>query len=432
MKHCIYYDWHLDLRAGGPTGYLANLRYGLDRTARQSDIEIWIERNRKPAAISPAAPYVHTAAELDSHIHWHSNIDAIAMDESRMDKLLRGGATSIHTHTCVETLKVAHALQRTNRRIPLIFTSHCPESYGKEFADVWRARGYPKEKTDKLEQAVRLIEAMAFRKSDIWIFPSAEAMEPYFATIPQFAMWRKEKDLRFVPTGACPLKTELTRAQAKKKFGVEGKKVVLFIGRHTGVKGYDLLCQAGEALFQERTDTAVLVAGRIEDGVSPPNNPNWIELGWCSNPGDLAAAADVFVLPNRMTYYDLILIEMLSTGVPIVASATGGNKSVAAITDGAVELYLGETAALLKKLRAVLSNENGIASRLSNSARAAYDKLFTPVKFAENYIGLIEQIYDDYHLASGGPQSAMHRSVAAFDGGKKHGNGRGQWQPDAC
>lgn len=30
LKHLVYYDWHLDIRAGGPPGYLANLRYGLD------------------------------------------------------------------------------------------------------------------------------------------------------------------------------------------------------------------------------------------------------------------------------------------------------------------------------------------------------------------------------------------------------------------
>ena len=24
LKHLLYYDWHLDIRAGGPPGYLAN------------------------------------------------------------------------------------------------------------------------------------------------------------------------------------------------------------------------------------------------------------------------------------------------------------------------------------------------------------------------------------------------------------------------
>ena len=30
-KILIYYDYYIDIRAGGPTGYLANLRCGLDR-----------------------------------------------------------------------------------------------------------------------------------------------------------------------------------------------------------------------------------------------------------------------------------------------------------------------------------------------------------------------------------------------------------------
>lgn len=35
--HCIYFDWYLDPRAGGPTGYLANLRSGVQ--LNQSDFK---------------------------------------------------------------------------------------------------------------------------------------------------------------------------------------------------------------------------------------------------------------------------------------------------------------------------------------------------------------------------------------------------------
>ncbi|WP_302163890.1 hypothetical protein, partial [uncultured Clostridium sp.] len=32
LEHIIYYEWYLDIRAGGPTGYLANLLDGINRT----------------------------------------------------------------------------------------------------------------------------------------------------------------------------------------------------------------------------------------------------------------------------------------------------------------------------------------------------------------------------------------------------------------
>ena len=54
LKHLLYYDWHLDIRAGGPPGYLANLRYGLDRIPNPNnfEIELWAikkqsENNKK-------------------------------------------------------------------------------------------------------------------------------------------------------------------------------------------------------------------------------------------------------------------------------------------------------------------------------------------------------------------------------------------------
>ena len=37
-EHIIYYEWYTDIRAGGPTGYLANLLDGLNR----------IENNENP------------------------------------------------------------------------------------------------------------------------------------------------------------------------------------------------------------------------------------------------------------------------------------------------------------------------------------------------------------------------------------------------
>ena len=33
-----------------------------------------------------------------------------------------------------------------------------------------------------------------------------------------------------------------------------------------------------------------------------------------------------FLLPNHETYFDLILLEVLSIGVPVILSSTGGNK----------------------------------------------------------------------------------------------------------
>ena len=55
-RHLVFYDWFIDPRAGGPTGYLANLRSGLDRTDTVQGIDINIDRIRKPSDFSFATP----------------------------------------------------------------------------------------------------------------------------------------------------------------------------------------------------------------------------------------------------------------------------------------------------------------------------------------------------------------------------------------
>ena len=62
---------------------------------------------------------------------------------------------------------------------------------------------------------------------------------------------------------------------------------------------------------------------RTDEGLK---TDHWIEVGWTNDPHSLIAASDVFVLPNHETYFDLILLEVLSLGVPVVMSRTGGNK----------------------------------------------------------------------------------------------------------
>lgn len=52
----------------------------------------------------------------------------------------------------------------------------------------------------------------------------------------------------------------------------------------------------------------------------------WIEAGWVDDPYSIINASDIFVLPNRETYFDLILLEVMSLGKPVLLPYNGGNK----------------------------------------------------------------------------------------------------------
>lgn len=222
-------------------------------------------------------------------------------------------------------------------------------------------------------------------------------MEPYFATIPEFQVWARNKDIRYVASGAAMPVVEITKEEAKSKFGLSGKKVISFMGRHNHVKGYDIFCDALLDIMKERDDIAVLVAGSEEMEIPLPKCANWLELGWFDRPGEVLKAADVFVLPNRLTYYDIVLLQAMSLKTSIIASATGGNVSVYELTGGAISLFDGTADGLKENLRRSFRDEpEFIAAKIKLSS--AYEEHFTPAKFAARYADQIHNIWQDYGL----------------------------------
>ena len=208
-----------------------------------------------------------------------------------------------------------------------------------------------------------------------------------------FSELSKKKDIRFLPSGAKALKSVLTKEQAKKKYGVEGKFVIGYVGRHNEIKGYDILKSAAERVLKKDKNICFLIGGSQGKTFNALNDVNWIEAGWV-NPADLFMALDAFVLPNRMTYFDLVLLEVMSMGIPIIASNTGGNKSVQNATN-ALALY-NDIDDLVHTILNFKSKDAGELECISQNVYSAYMENYTPEIFATNYLNLINQIYDDY------------------------------------
>ena len=85
----------------------------------------------------------------------------------------------------------------------------------------------------------------------------------------------------------------------------------------------------------------------------------------------------------------------MSTGTPVIATNTGGNKSVQDVT-GSLIMYDGSANDLEKKLSEFLNKTEAEKKELSTKILKAYADNYTPEHFAQRYIDLIEQIYKDY------------------------------------
>ena len=413
-KFLIYYDWHLDIRAGGPPGYLANLRYGLDRIGNPDEfiVELWAhkkpqEGSKKQSFLEKIvdnnvflrtldANYLSKAKKqyYESIARYFGDIDYVYMQNEVIQKIKNENIRFVHTHFVADALKVINTLRRDKiEGVKVLLTSHMPEAPHLENYDLMRERGYSKERCENYRKVWEHIEYRAFTESDILIFPSREAMEPYFDTLPEFRRWIAGKDVRFVPTGAKQLDTELSREQARRKLGVTKKHVISYIGRHISVKGYDILKEAGIEILKQRNDVEFLIGGRESSEIKAPRHKDWKELGWV-NPAEVLKASDAFILPNKRTYFDLILLEVLSSGTPVIASNTGGNKSVQEQTS---VLCLYDTKKdLVQKINMFLDLPESEKEALGHKSLKAYEEFYSPQVFAKNYLKVVGQIIEDY------------------------------------
>ena len=183
----------------------------------------------------------------------------------------------------------------------------------------------------------------------------------------------------------------MSKAGIRKKYGIPQQAfVVSYVGRHNEIKGYSSLKEIGKKFLNEHENVYFLIAGK-EGPLYHLEHERWIEAGWTKDPGSIIQAADVFVLPNKETYFDLIMLEVLSLGQIILATRTGGNKYFAQFDTHGIVLYdeQKEALAALERLIQITDEER---EQLRQSNRALYFNHFTNTVFAKNYLKLIEGI----------------------------------------
>jgi spore coat protein SA len=144
-----------------------------------------------------------------------------------------------------------------------------------------------------------------------------------------------------------PVNTEensLNKETLKKELGIEGKKVVLFVGRLGEKKGADKLITAMKSVMNLRSDVALVVIGSKWYGANTTDdytksvvalaqtlNGPVIFTGYLSH--ELMPAyyslGDIFVCPSQWNEpLARVHYEAMAAGLPIITTNRGGNKEV--------------------------------------------------------------------------------------------------------
>jgi glycosyltransferase involved in cell wall biosynthesis len=196
------------------------------------------------------------------------------------------------------------------------------------------------------------------------------------------------------------------REATRRKLGVDGDEVLLLaVGNLSTRKGHALLLSALAELPRQLPETAwrCVIAGRGEERerlerqlMALGLGERVTLLGHRDDIPDLQAAADVYVMPSYWEGMPLAILEAMSAGHAVVASAVGGIPEV--IRDGETGVLVppGSPLALAQALRRVIA-EGDTRDRLGAAARQRFD--------AEYRIEVMADRYERLYFGSGADAS---------------------------
>ena len=103
-------------------------------------------------------------------------------------------------------------------------------------------------------------------------------------------------------------------------------------------------------------------------------------------------ASDVVVIPNRNTYFDLVILEALSLGKIVITSNTGGNIDIAKDTEALVLFDNKKENSLFEAIVSIIDMSVNERKKLEKAALCFYEKNCTERIFANNYIKIINDL----------------------------------------
>ncbi|SCP96228.1 glycosyltransferase family 4 protein [Anaerobium acetethylicum] len=317
-KFLIFMEKSLLKPVGGPAGYLYTLyQEDIKRSNQLNFLTHLGEIEDTSVAVSSSS------SVKESIINEFRTIKHVVIG-NRSEDIESNEYALIHFHRTSDVYKFRKSLKKYKGVV--VLTSHCPtlgsiETYnGKKRWE--QILFWPVFKLSEMA------DKRSFGLADYIVFPCEEAEEPYIHAWNGFEKFKSENSekFRYLLTGTNKRTAKVSRDEIRSKFNIPlDAKVICYVGRHNEIKGYDKLEEFGIKLLEKYPDAYILVAGK-EEPIKGLNHPHWIEVGWTNDPHSLINASDIFVLPNRETYFDLVLLEVLSLGTIPLISHTGGNK----------------------------------------------------------------------------------------------------------
>lgn len=297
-------------------------------------------------------------------------------------------------YDCIHFHFLEHLRQFTNTfpdyRGIKILTTHSPCPWADEKIDA-----------DKSIRVLKPIlikrECKTYEKADYLMFPCPQAKEPYNHSKPiRDTLKKMENRTFYTPTAILADSSTKPQTIAREEYNIPKDSLVIgFFGRHNQIKGFDILKQIASSVLDECQNIHIISAGVGE--IQPLSHPRWHELGYISNVKDVMKICDVYVLPNRETYFDIVMLEALRAGMIVLMSETGGNKYFQTIPDtqtkGLLFFDINHIDSAVRQIMQLYSLKDTnplLFNQMKRNNRELFDEYFTMGRYISSYLNTIE------------------------------------------
>lgn len=402
----LIWDLEINLRnSGGPAGYLYNLREYLRHNNSRGNIVFLKDllgiENNKTTLHSKYKKLINLIHKMDIFNIW-PRINVIRRYLSLWEGSIKCEAINalnlnefdiIHFHISPHIIRAQKLLNDYHGLT--VLTTHSPEPLSYECvseikSDLSIIKRFLRHRMERLE-------LNAWELADYLMFPVKEATEPYNISLrlKDYLSHNPQKTI-FCPTSIIEKHIITDRTIFTSKLNIpEDAFVITYVGRHSEVKGYNELTKLGEEVLNKYPNVYFVIAGNYtQDQIV--NHPRWIELGWINYGAELIASSDLFILPNKETYFDIVALEVLRSGTPIMMSLTGGNKHFMNIeaNQGILFYNYGDIVNQISLIEKMLQTSIEERMKMRSANRHLFASHFTMEKFYARYLNLIQDIIE--------------------------------------
>jgi len=221
------------------------------------------------------------------------------------------------------------------------------------------------------------------KKADDVIVPSK-----YLAGVPELKIHTIYNGIDFKPSG-------LSKEEARNKIGIHGN-IILSVGRFVPWKGFRMLIKIMPSLLELKQFARLVIVGdgpdkkTLELMIKNMGLENKVFIVGKKSKEELAvylAAADMFILNSGYEGFSHQVLEAMTCGAPVIASAVGGNKEVITQGENGFLVKYNDEFNIIEAIKAVWDDKD-LVSHFVEEGKNTIQK-FSPKKMIEETTKLL-------------------------------------------